>query len=193
MAEETVEETAGTETTETVETAEPEAELSVDELKKLLDRERADRKKFEAKASEYGKESATRRKQLEELQRKGETEIEAKVREARESAAAERDGKWKPLFVQSKVEAALQSAGVVGDVDRVTPLVRIADLDVDEDGRVTGLDEQIRDVKKRYPEFFAKAGSRQVDGASRGAQNGGISGADQTSDLIIQQLRGGSR
>lgn len=116
-------------------------------------------KKFRLELREF-------RRQQQEEKRKGETEREAEVREAREKAAADAEARYKPLLVRVAARDALIDAGAVladaagkpsaSRLNRILRLLDLAELEVADDGRVSGLDAQVQQVKKDAPEFFAE-------------------------------------
>jgi hypothetical protein len=101
----------------------------------------------------------------------GAPDAERLTREATSAAEA----RYKPLVVKAAARAAFAEAGIKGDaVHRVVRLLELEDLDVDEDGSVTGLTEQIEEIKQDFPELFAVAApatrrTPKVDGAGRAA------------------------
>lgn len=82
---------------------------------------------------------------------------------------------WKPRVVKSAARASLISAGA--DESRVTRLlamIDVGDCDVDDDGDVVGLDEQIDSLKDDLPELFGGTAPppkvrRRVETGDRGA------------------------
>lgn len=105
-------------------------------------------------------------------------DVDKAVAAASEAAGA----KYKPMVVKAHARAAFAEAGLVmpkGKTDtalaRVLRLLDMADIDVDDDGEVSGLSEQIDDIKSDFPELFAQKPARvaRVDGADKGnASNG---------------------
>lgn len=110
------------------------------------------------------------RKAQEVEKRKGETEHEAALREAAEKAAAEKEGFYKPLVVRGAAAKALYDANVVltdpagkplpGRLDKILGLLKLDQLEVDPDGTVVGLDDQIKEIRAGFPEFFTKPAPR---------------------------------
>jgi hypothetical protein len=89
----------------------------------------------------------------------GEDEATAK---AVEDARSETENRFKPMIVNKSARVALLEAGLPADTSdaRVKKLLRLLDLsdiDVDEDGEVSGLDRQIDQIKDDFPELFRKA------------------------------------
>ena len=71
-------------------------------------------------------------------------------------------------------KAALVAAGVTREVAAdLIGFVKLDDLDLDDDGEVEGLDEEIERIQKKYPTFFAKAGRRRRESVAGGADRGG--------------------
>jgi hypothetical protein len=115
-------------------------------------------------------------------------------REAEEAALA----KAKPGLVRSAAKDALKDAGLVvptgakaeSALARAFRLIDLEEVDVDEDGAVSGLEDQVRAVKRDYPELFAKRSGRQVDA---GAGSNGDPGkkADASANKLAALIRGG--
>lgn len=78
-----------------------------------------------------------------------------------EAARAELEGRFKPMIVNKEARLALVAAGLSPDTSnaRMTKLLKmidLSDIDVDEDGEVSGLDDQIDQIKETLPELFRK-------------------------------------
>lgn len=120
---------------------------------------------------------------------------EAMLEKATEAAEA----KFKPLLVNQAAKAAFVSAGLKlpeGREDsvmkRVLKQLDMEDLELDEDGEVDGLDDQIADIKADFPELFEapkrRRTGRQIDGAERGK---GAGQDEDSASLLTKQMRGG--
>jgi hypothetical protein len=101
----------------------------------------------------------------------------AEIRRQVEKAAAEAElrGMRKTKSLVTGVNAALSEAGWNGT--RLGSLMKLVDLDevdIDDDGEITGLAEQIDQVKADFPELFKRA--RNSAGTSSGAGGSGQSG-----------------
>jgi hypothetical protein len=110
-------------------------------------------KRTQAALAKANTEAKQRREQLQAAQRQTEDDAGKAVREAQE--AAER--RLKPVAVRAAAKAAFLEAGLQGGSDRVAKMVKLLDLDaldIDADGEVSGLTEQITTVKADYPELF---------------------------------------
>jgi hypothetical protein len=115
-------------------------------------------------------------------------------REAEEAALA----KAKPGLVRSAAKDALRDAGLIiptgakaeAALTRAFRLLDMDEIDVDEDGTVSGLEDQVRAAKREYPELFARRGGRQVDA---GAGSNGDPGkkADASANKLAALIRGG--
>ncbi len=111
------------------------------------------------------------------LKQAGEDETARAVREAGEAALAEAEKKYKPLLVKNAARAELAASGVKdGKVDRLIKLLELGEIEVDGDGEVSGLSEQVEALREEWPEFFVqetavkpepRKGSRAADGADR--------------------------
>jgi len=106
--------------------------------------------KMQAALQKANKEATRNRLALKELREKAEEgNSETEVEKARKAAEAS----WKPRVVKSAAKAALLSAGA-GKPERLLKLVDVDKCDVDEDGDVAGLDDQIDELREEYPELF---------------------------------------
>jgi hypothetical protein len=80
------------------------------------------------------------------------------------AAAAQAEQKLKPVAVKAAAHVALLSAGLTDpNPQRLNRLYKLFDLDeiqIDEDGEVTGLEEQVGEIVADYPELF---GTKEVD------------------------------
>lgn len=102
---------------------------------------------------------------------------QAEVRRQVEKAAAEAElrGMRKTKSLVTGVNAALSEAGWNGT--RLGSLMKLVDLDevdIDDDGEITGLAEQIDQVKADFPELFKR--TRNSAGTSGGAGGSGQNG-----------------
>lgn len=55
---------------------------------------------------------------------------------------------------KSAAKAALLEAGLTGEAGRFVRMLDFDDVDIDDDGDVDGLEDQIDELKDDYPEFF---------------------------------------
>jgi hypothetical protein len=135
-------------------------------------------------------ESKTRREELAAARKATEDDTGKAAREA--SEAAER--KFKPVAVRAAAKSAFLEAGLQGVTpERVAKLVRMLDLDaigIDDDGDVTGLEEQVKSVKADYPELFAAQDKKppRISGSDR--QSNGQQ-PKRSADLLAAQALGG--
>lgn len=115
-----------------------------------------------------------RTRELEEMRRASETAEDAARREASDEAQKKADAKYKPISVR----AGLLEAGVrTGRVKGALKLLDMDDIDIDEDGEVSGLDSQLVALRSEWPELFAdpetdkkpeeRRRSPRVDGAEK--------------------------
>lgn len=104
----------------------------------------------------------------------GAPDVERVTREATSAVEA----RYKPMVVKAQARAAFAEAGLKGDsVARVVRLLDLDDLDIDDEGSVTGLNEQIEEIKQDFPELFAATANStgttrrtsRVDGANKPA------------------------
>lgn len=108
---------------------------------------RAALKKANAEAKQY-------RLEAKKLREQNESENEKALREARESAATEVEGKYKRKIVNAEAKALLAQAGLTSNSDRFVRMVDLEAVTVTEEGDVDGLDDQISAIKDEFPELF---------------------------------------
>lgn len=108
---------------------------------------------------------------------------------AAERAAARVEARYKAPLARTAARAALADAGWSGkDLDRVMKMIDLDEVDVDDDGEVTGIAEQIDGIKADIPEWFRggrnggtatvtrrSGGARDVDGGDRATKSTGQS------------------
>lgn len=106
---------------------------------------------MQTKLSKVNAESAKRRTEIKDLRKQNETDTERASREADERAQA----RYKPTAIKANARSALLEADARPDrVGAIVPLLKLDDLEIDEEGDVTGLDAEVTRIKATYPEFF---------------------------------------
>jgi len=120
--------------------------------------------------------------------------------DAAKTATDAAEKRYKPVAIRSAAKAAFLEAGLNdASPERVKKLLRMVDLDevdVDGDGDVTGLDEQIESVKDDYPELFKPAEqprkrATRLDASNR--QTGGTDKPSSTGEKIAAALFAGGK
>ncbi|OLT26531.1 hypothetical protein BJF83_20820 [Nocardiopsis sp. CNR-923] len=111
---------------------------------------------------------------------------EKRIKTAAERAEARTEMKWKRGVGRTAARAALADAGWTGtDMSRVMKLIDIDDVDLDDEGNVIGMDEQVTSIKEEFPEWFRtsrrRGGGKGADskGDGRGS-TGDVGGSKQT-------------
>lgn len=104
-----------------------------------------------------------------------------KLRRTEGKKAAQREATLVSALRKKAVAAGLQEAGWNGKgANIIERMIDLGDLEIDDDGDVIGLSEQIADVKTEMPEWFRKPRPAKAAAAS---SNGGareVDGADKT-------------
>lgn len=83
----------------------------------------------------------------------------AEVAKAKDALDAEREQisgaveKWKKTALDAKALASLQEQGIK-DPERILKYVKLDGVDLDDEGNVTGLDDNLKTVKSDFPELF---------------------------------------
>lgn len=99
-----------------------------------------------------------------------------------EKAATRAEMKYKRPLARAAAEAALARAGWSGkDLSKVMKLIDIDDIDLDDDGNVIGVEEQVEDLKEEFPEWFRRprVSSRKPAASSSGKSTKDVGGADK--------------
>lgn len=136
---------------------------------------RSELRKAVAERQKAKAELRARDQELADLKAANEGAEEKAAREAREKAMAEAEARYKPIALR----AALLEAGVLAKkVAGALKMLDLADIEVDDKGEVTGLDDQLEVMREDWPELFPsetekraerpeRRGSRAADGADR--------------------------
>lgn len=122
-------------------------------------------------------------------------DVDAVRREAEEAAMA----KAKPGLVRAAAKDALQTAGLIlpekgsadGAYQRAIRLFDMDAIEVDDDGEVTGLDDQVKAVKRDFPELFAKRGGARVNAGAGSNGSGPDKPTEPSSSKLAAMLNGG--
>lgn len=86
--------------------------------------------------------------------------------EGDDDRSAEVEERWKGRVVKQAAKAALATAGAEKP-ERLLRLVDIDSLDVDDDGEVDGLDDEIDRLREDYPELFKRRRGGRVETGDR--------------------------
>ncbi|MFD2613548.1 phage scaffolding protein [Paenibacillus gansuensis] len=149
----------------------------LNEAKKQLDTDLKDRDKQLADLKKAAGDNEELKKQIETLQETNKTTKETY------------EGKLKEMSFTSAIKAAI--AGEAHDPDIVSGLLDRTKLILSDDGKVSGLDEQLKGLKEAKPFLFTEKqpGQPQFSGAKPVDAGGGKPGSLQT--LIENQILGG--
>jgi multidrug resistance efflux pump len=110
-------------------------------------------------ALERAKQDAKTHREAHEALKAQFDELNAEVEQLR---SVKPDEKLRARVIELEVANALAKAGA--DTERASKYVKAGELDLDDDGKVTGLSERIEEVKKDLPELFDK--KRRVGGGA---------------------------
>lgn len=134
-------------------------------------------------------EAKQRREQLQAAQRQTEDDAGKAAREAVEAA----EKRLKPVAVRAAAKAAFLEAGLQGGSDRVAKMAKLLDLDaleIDDDGEVTGLADQVAAVKADYPELFSQEKQPRAPRVSASDRPGTNGRTLTTGDKIAAMVHG---
>jgi hypothetical protein len=111
-------------------------------------------------------------KELKELRLKHASAEERALLEAREQAATEATEATKGPLVKALAKLGLQAAGVQSGTAKLVGLLDLNKVELDEDGELIGLDDQIEELKEEFPNLFAVATGSRAPNINGGAGNG---------------------
>lgn len=110
---------------------------------------------------------------------------------AAEQAGQQADAKWKPRVIKQAARGALAEAGAMNP-QRLVGLLKIDDLEVDDDGEVDGLEDEIDRLKDEFPELFRKKRAAPLETGDRSAGKGAgrpKSDSQRQADAILGRQR----
>lgn len=106
--------------------------------------------------------------------------------------AAPVDDKFKKLFVNTAAKSALTEAGLTTGTDRFLKLIDFSAVEVDDNGNISGLDDQISELKDEFKELLApKEAPRKPAVKSDGAGRRETPATPKSSaQILAERLRG---
>lgn len=129
------------------------------------------------------KEAETHRRERTKLEERFATDAEKATKAKVEEATKAETEKWRPRVIKAEARNALREAGAsTAAVSRLIALIDVSTAEVDDEGNVTGLDTQVSQIKKEWPELFAERRAGKNAGPSSkavGAGDTGNGGGDQ--------------
>jgi hypothetical protein len=138
----------------------PEPDLT--NLKKAIASERTLRKQAEADLrAEKLKNASAEERQLEEAKTQAATEAEARVKQ--------------PLL-RNLAATELRAAGIQGPTARLVGLLDLNKIEIDEDGEISGLIEQVEALKTEFPNMFQASSSGRAPAPNANGGSGSRSG-----------------
>jgi hypothetical protein len=173
------------------------ADKSEDELRDELKRIR---KKLEG-AQGSSKRNLRRRRELEtelagrsgdrkpKRQSRDDDDDEVDLDAVREAARAEGRKSGDDRVKRSEAKAALIGEGVSSDrAAYAVGLLKLDDLDLDDDGNVEGIEDAIDDLRDKFPELFTPRRRRRESVAGGGDRNGEAGDTDRRSKTVGQKM-----
>lgn len=160
-------------TEEVAETTEPTEEELPENIKTILNKNRAAMRAAEARAVAAEKALASK-----------------ETPEGEEAPPV--DDKFKKLFVNTAAKSALAEAGLTTGTDRFLKLIDFDNVEVDEDGNISGLDDQIAELKDEFKELLAPKEAPKkpvVKGDGAGRRETPVT-PKSSAELLAEALRG---
>lgn len=82
--------------------------------------------------------------------------------EAEPAAPSEADLKYKSLYLNTTAKNALVNAGFTTGTEKFLKMLDMDSIDVDENGEISGLDEQIKEIAEDFKEILVKKTPRKT-------------------------------
>lgn len=148
--EDQVDETEAPESEEETETEETEGEELPDSVKEILKKNRKELREAKARATAAEKALA--------------------AKDTESTDTSETDSKFKELYLKSAAKSALAEAGITTGTDRFVKMLDLSSVEVDESGKISGLEDQIADLKEDFADVLAPKPVRKTVGNTDGAR-----------------------
>jgi hypothetical protein len=107
-----------------------------------------------------------------------------------EAAPSEADSKFKELYLNSAAKTALVEAGITTGTDRFVKMLDLSSVEVDESGKISGLEDQIASLKEDFADVLTPKPVRKSVGNTDGARKAAPSVPKSSADRIAAMLRG---
>lgn len=75
---------------------------------------------------------------------------------------SEGENKFRSLYLKTAVKSAIGEAGAAGHSERLLKLVDLDDLEIEDDGTVTGLEDAVDALKEEFEDFFTTRTARKT-------------------------------
>lgn len=104
--------------------------------------------------------------------------------------AAPVDDKFKTLFINTAAKNALVEAGLTAS-DRFVKMIDLNSVEVDEDGTITGLEDQIAELKEDFKDLIApKVVKKAVAKADTAGRREVVETPKTSAELLAERFRG---
>lgn len=75
------------------------------------------------------------------------------LKEEHKNFSEEAVQKWKDIAVKTQAVSTVQAQGVK-DAERIIKLLDLSDVELDDEGKLAGIEQKLEEVKKDFPELF---------------------------------------
>jgi hypothetical protein len=130
------------------------------------------------------------RKELREAKARAvaaEKALAAKDSESTETSTT--DSKFKELYLNTAAKQALVEAGITTGTDRFLKMLDLSGVEVDDSGAISGLDDQIADLKEEWADVLAPKPARKTVGKVDGARREAPSVPKTSAELLAARLQ----
>lgn len=117
--------------------------------------------------------------------------LAAKESGKEEAEPSEADNKFRDLYVKAAAKSALVEAGITTGTDRFVKMLDLSSVEVDESGSVTGLEDQIADLKEEFKDVFNPKPVRKTVGNTDGARKAAPTVPKTSAEKMAALLMGG--
>lgn len=192
--EDEVEDTPEESEEETVETTEDSAEETETEGEDSEESEATEEEELPDNIKEILKKNRKAVREAEARANAAEKALAEKDNTGEETPASESDDRFKKLYLNNSAKNALKDAGFANGTERFLKMLDLDSVEVDEDGNITGLEDQIDSIKDEFKDLIApkatvKKALPKTDAAGRKETP---APRKSSADLIADRLTGKS-
>jgi hypothetical protein len=111
-----------------------------------------------------------------------------KAKDSTETEPSAEDSKFKELYLKSAAKSALIDAGITTGTDRFLKMLDLSSAEVDDSGAISGLEDQIADLKEEWADVLAPKPARKTVGKTDGARREAPSVPKSSAELLASRI-----
>lgn len=110
------------------------------------------------------------------------------AKESGTEEATATDAKFKDLYLNSAAKQALVEAGITTSTDRFLKMLDLSSVSVDESGAISGLEDQIADLKEDFKDLLATKPAKKSVGSVDGSRRPAPAVPKTSSEILAARL-----